>query len=78
MVDKKIINSKDSDNSMSNVLASVKASIRVASASVAETMTIKDEALEDIQSSTTKSNSKAGILAVKKINTESNKVLWKT
>ena len=70
-------NSVDNNDSMNSAVERVKAAVRVASASVAETMTIKDEAIDDIETTKTKSNSKAGNLAVKKIKTDSKKLLRK-
>ena len=74
---KKSTESKDSTDHMNTAVARVASAVRVASASVTETMRIKDEALDTIEESKTLSNSKAGNLAVKKIKTDSKKVLGK-
>jgi hypothetical protein len=75
MVTKQIKN-KDEDKSLINsAVVRVTGVVRVASATVAEAMAIKDEAVDEIEATIAKSNSNAGDIAVKKIETDSEKVL---
>ncbi len=72
MIDDK--KNKDNKNSINSAVARVSGAVRVANASVAKTIEIKNEAIDEVESLKTKSDSKAGAHAVKKIKTDTKKV----
>lgn len=68
----------DHIKTMDSVVARVAGAVQVAGVTVAATMAIKDEALDDVEAMKTKSNAKAGNHAIKKITKDTKKVLGKS
>ena len=70
---------KQDDNKkiMDSAVARVGGAVRVASVTVAAAMAIKDEALDEVGALKTESNTKAGNDAIKKIRTDTKRVLKK-
>lgn len=67
-----------SKKTMASIVSRVAGAVQVASVTVAATMAIKDEALDDIEALKTKSNAKVGDSAIKKIATDTKRVLGKS
>lgn len=61
-----------------SVVARVAGAVQVAGVTVAATMAIKDEALDEVEALKTESNGKAGDHAIKKITTDTKRVLGKS
>jgi hypothetical protein len=75
------INQKQQDNDkkiIDSAVARVSGAVRVANVAVGEVIEIKDEALDDVEALKTGSNAKAEAHAVKKIKTDTKKVLGKS
>ena len=75
------IQRKKHDNnkkSIDSLVARVAGAVQVAGITVAATMAIKDEALDDVEALRTAPNVKAGNHAIKKIKTDTKKVLGKS
>jgi len=68
---------EDSKKTLDSVVARVAGAVQVAGVTVAATMAIKDQALDDVEAMRTKSNVKAGDHAIKKIDSDTKKVLGK-
>lgn len=62
---------------MDSAVARVRGAVQVAGVTVSEAMVIKDEALDEVGKLKTQSNAKAGDNAIKKIKTDTKKVLGK-
>lgn len=60
-----------------SAVARVGGAVRVASATVATTMAIKDEALDEVEALKTESNGKVRDHAIKKITTDTKRILGK-
>ena len=58
-----------------SAVARVSGAVRVAGMTVSATMAIKDEALDEVEALKTESNTKAGNRAIKKISTDTKRVL---
>lgn len=61
-----------------SAVARVRGAVQVAGAAVAATMAIKDEALDDVEALRTGSNTEVGGRAIKKIVTDTKRVLGKS
>lgn len=74
------MNQKKQDNkkTIDTVVARVAGAVRVAGVTVAAAMVIKDEAIDDLEKLKTESNTKAGDHAIKKIATDTKRVLGKS
>ena len=70
-------NLEDNKHAINSAVARVSGAVRVASATVAETLTIKDEALDDVAALRTNSNSKERDQATKQIEKDTKKVTGK-
>lgn len=68
----------DNKKTIDSVVARVAGAVQVAGATVAATMAIKDEALDDVEALKTESNAKAGNHALKKIVKDTKRVLGKS
>lgn len=64
----------DNKKTMDTAVARVSGAVEVAGVAVSTTMSIKDEALDNVEALRTESNVKAGNHAVKKINKNSSKI----
>lgn len=74
------VQQKKQDNnkkSIDSLVARVAGAVQVASITVNATMAIKDEALKDVEALRITSNDKAGDHAIKKIKTDTKRVLGK-
>lgn len=74
------INQKKQDDdkkTIDSVVARVAGAVQVAGVTVAATMAIKDQALDDVEALKTQSNTKAGNHAIKKITKDTKRVLGK-
>lgn len=68
----------DDKKTIDSVVARVAGAVQVAGITVAATMAIKDEALDEVEALKTKSNAKAGDHAIKKIAKDTQRVLGKS
>lgn len=68
---------KDSKETMNTAVGRVEGAVRVANASVSETMKIKDEALDDVEKSRTNTNSVLGNISTNKIKKDTDKLTAK-
>lgn len=69
---------EDNKKTLDSVVARVAGAVQVASVTVAATMAIKDDALDHVEAMRTKSNAKAGDHAIKKIASDTKRVLGKS
>jgi hypothetical protein len=68
----------DNKKSIDALVARVAGAVQVAGITVGATMAIKDEALDDVEALRTASNIKTGDHAIKKIKTDTKRVLGKS
>ena len=75
MTTKSSKSSTNNDKTIDSAVARVHGAVRVADASVAKAMMIKDEAIDEVEALKSEANSKAEDTAVKKIKTDTKKVM---
>jgi len=68
----------DNKKTIDSAVARVAGAVQVAGSAVSATMAIKDEAMDDVEALRTGSNVKVGEHAIKKIKTDTKRVLGKS